>query len=50
MAAQGRFARAWFARAAANWIALGIRTFEAQSEAMAPIRRTVVANAERLGF
>ncbi len=50
MQAQGRFARAWFARAASNWIALGIRTFEAQSAAMAPIRRTVVGNAERLGL
>jgi hypothetical protein len=46
--AQGRFARAWFGRAASQWIALGIRAFEAQSAAMAPIRQTVVANAERL--
>jgi O-methyltransferase involved in polyketide biosynthesis len=48
-AAQGRFAREWFARATAGWIAMGIRTFEAQSASMAPIRQTVVANAERLG-
>jgi hypothetical protein len=28
---------------------MGIRAFEAQSAAMAPIRETVIANAERLG-
>jgi len=47
--AQSRFARAWFARATSSWIAMGIRAFEAQSAAMAPIRETVIANAERLG-
>ena len=47
--AQGRFARAWFARATSSWIAMGIRAFEAQSAAMAPIRQAVIANAERLG-
>jgi O-methyltransferase involved in polyketide biosynthesis len=46
--AQGRFARAWFSRLTGNWIAMGVRAFEAQSAAMAPIQRTVVANAERL--
>jgi O-methyltransferase involved in polyketide biosynthesis len=46
---QSRFARAWFARATSSWIAMGVRVFEAQSAAMAPIRQTVVANAERLG-
>jgi O-methyltransferase involved in polyketide biosynthesis len=47
--AQSRFARAWFARATLSWIAMGIQAFEAQSAAMAPIRETVIANAERLG-
>jgi O-methyltransferase involved in polyketide biosynthesis len=47
--AQSRFARAWFARATSSWIAMGIRAFEAQSAAMAPIRQAVIANAERLG-
>jgi O-methyltransferase involved in polyketide biosynthesis len=49
MEAQGRFARAWFARATARWIAMGLKAFEAQSAAMAPIHQTVVANAKRLG-
>ena len=47
--AQSRFARAWFTRATSSWIAMGARVFEAQAAAMAPIRQTVVANAERLG-
>jgi hypothetical protein len=47
--AQSRFAHAWFTRATSRWIAMGIRVFEAQAAAMAPIRQTVVANAERLG-
>jgi Phasin protein len=46
--AQSRFARAWFDRATSSWIAMGIRAFEAQSAAMAPIREAVIANAERL--
>jgi O-methyltransferase involved in polyketide biosynthesis len=46
---QSTFARAWLARAASSWIAMGIWAFGAQSAAMAPIRQTVVANAERLG-
>jgi hypothetical protein len=49
MEAQGRFARAWFGRAASRWVAMGLGAIEAQSAAMAPIRQTVVANAERLG-
>jgi O-methyltransferase involved in polyketide biosynthesis len=49
MDAQSRFARAWFGRATSRWIAMGLQAFEAQSAAMAPIRQTVVANAERLG-
>jgi O-methyltransferase involved in polyketide biosynthesis len=46
--AQSKFARAWFARATSRWIAMGIRAIEAHAAAMAPIRQTVVANAERL--
>jgi O-methyltransferase involved in polyketide biosynthesis len=49
MEAQGRFARAWFGRAASRWVAMGLGAIEAQSAAMALIRQTVVANAERLG-
>jgi hypothetical protein len=45
---QGRFARAWFSRVASSWITMGSWGLEAQSAAMAPIRQTVVANAERL--
>jgi len=47
--AQIRFARSWFARTTSIWIAMGIGAFGAQAAAMAPVRRTVVANAERLG-
>jgi hypothetical protein len=47
--AQSRFVRAWLTRATSNWITIGIQVFEAQAAAMAPIRQTVVANAERLG-
>jgi hypothetical protein len=46
--AQSRFARAWFARASLSWMAMGMRAFEAQAAAMAPIRQAVIANAERL--
>jgi hypothetical protein len=46
--AQSRYARAWFARATLSWIAMGTQAFETQSAAMAPIRQTVIANAERL--
>jgi hypothetical protein len=48
-AAQGTIARAWFARAAANFLGLGMLALDAQDAALAPIRHTVVANAERLG-
>jgi O-methyltransferase involved in polyketide biosynthesis len=47
--AQSRFARAWFSRAASSFIALGGLALASQAATMAPIRRTVVANAERLG-
>jgi O-methyltransferase involved in polyketide biosynthesis len=47
--AQSRFARAWFSRAASSFIAMGMLALTAQAAAMAPIRQTVVSNAERLG-
>jgi O-methyltransferase involved in polyketide biosynthesis len=47
--AQSRFARAWFSRAASSFIALGALALASQAATMAPIRQTVVANAERLG-
>jgi hypothetical protein len=47
--AQVRFAVDWFNRAASNSIAVGMRALRAQDAAMAPIRRTVISNAERLG-
>jgi O-methyltransferase involved in polyketide biosynthesis len=46
--AQSRFAHAWFARVSLSWFAMGIQAFEAQAAAMAPIRKTVIDNAERL--
>lgn len=46
--AQSKFAYAWFDRVAANWIALGMQTLNAQAAVMAPIRLTVDANSERL--
>jgi hypothetical protein len=46
--AQSRFARAWFARASLSWFAMGIQAFEAQAAVMAPIRQTIIDNAERL--
>jgi len=46
--AQSRFARAWFSRAASSFIALGAHALASQAATMAPIRKTVVANAERL--
>ncbi len=47
--AQSRFARAWFSRAASSFIALGALALASQAAIMAPVRQTVVANAERLG-
>jgi O-methyltransferase involved in polyketide biosynthesis len=46
--AQGRFALAWFDRAASNFFAIGMLALDAQDAVMAPIRQTVTANAERL--
>jgi hypothetical protein len=48
-AAQSHFALAWFDRAASTVIAMGLLALRAQDAAMAPLRHTVTANAERLG-
>jgi hypothetical protein len=48
-AAQSRFALAWFDRATSTIIAMGLLALSAQDAAMAPLRQTVAANAERLG-
>jgi O-methyltransferase involved in polyketide biosynthesis len=47
--AQSRFALAWYDRAASTIIAMGLLALRAQDAAMAPLRHTVTANAERLG-
>ncbi len=47
--AQSKFAIAWFDRAAANVIAMGMLALRAHDAAMEPIRDTVAANTERLG-
>jgi O-methyltransferase involved in polyketide biosynthesis len=47
--AQSRFARAWFSRATSSLNTMGMLMLTAQAAAMAPIRQTVAANAERLG-
>jgi hypothetical protein len=47
--AQAQFAMAWFGRAASNMLAMGMLALRAQDAAMAPILRTVSANADRLG-
>jgi Leucine carboxyl methyltransferase len=49
VAAQSRFALAWFDRATSTIIAMGLLALDVQDSAMAPIRQTVAANAERLG-
>jgi hypothetical protein len=46
--AQGKFARAWFDRAAANFMALGMLALSAQAAAMSPLQLAVAANTERL--
>jgi hypothetical protein len=48
IAAQSRFATAWFARALAQSIALGSLTLRTQGAAMAPMHRATTANARRL--
>ncbi len=45
---QGNLATAWVARMVSQSIALGSLTLRSQSEAMAPVHRTVTANARRL--
>jgi O-methyltransferase involved in polyketide biosynthesis len=47
--AQSQFARAWLNRLTSNFNTLGMLLLTTQAAAMAPIRQTVVANAERLG-
>ena len=46
--AQSRFARARLSRAASSLTTMGMLMLNAQAATMAPIRRTVAANAERL--
>lgn len=47
--AQGKFAQAWWDRAASNLIALGMMALSAQAAALGPLQLAVTANAERLG-
>jgi hypothetical protein len=47
--AQADMAFAWFERAASSFLGLGMLALDAHDAALAPIRQTVVANAERLG-
>lgn len=47
--AQSRYACAWFDRTASGFMAMGLLALNAQAGAMAPIHKTVVANADRLG-
>ena len=46
--AQRSFALAWFARVASSFFSMGMLGLDAHDDGMAPIRRTVEANAERL--
>jgi hypothetical protein len=48
-AAQGRFARACFSRAATSLAKMGMLALTVQAAAMEPIHATVVGNAQRLG-
>ncbi len=47
-AAQGKFAYEWMGRATSRMIAMGVFAMSTQAAALAPIRQTVVDNAERL--
>jgi len=47
--AQGRFVRAWWERATANVMTLGMMALSAQAAALSPIRLAVAANSKRLG-
>jgi hypothetical protein len=46
--APSKFARAWLSRAASGFMAVGALALASQAATMAPIRQTVVSNAERL--
>jgi hypothetical protein len=46
--AQGRFAQAWFDRAAANFMTLGMMALGAQAAALGPLQVAVAANTARL--
>jgi hypothetical protein len=46
--AQANMALAWFERAASSFLGFGMLALDAHDAALAPIRQTVVANAERL--
>jgi hypothetical protein len=46
--AQGRFAHAWWDRAASNFMALAMMTLSAQAAALGPLQLAVAANKERL--
>jgi len=46
--AQGKFALAWFDRAASNFFAMGLLALGVQRAAMVPIQQTIAENAERL--
>jgi hypothetical protein len=46
--AQGRFAQAWWDRAASNFVALAMMTLSAQAAALGPLQLAVAANKERL--
>lgn len=47
--AQGKFAFAWFNRAATNFFAVGMLALGVQQAAMVPIQQTIAANTKRLG-
>jgi hypothetical protein len=47
--AQDRFVRAWWDRAAANMMALGMMALSAQAATLSPLQLAVAANSERLG-
>jgi hypothetical protein len=46
--AQGKFAQAWWDRAASNFIALAMMTLSTQAAALGPLQLAVAANKERL--
>ncbi len=46
--AQGRFAQAWWDRAASNFVAFAMMTLSAQAAALGPLQLAVAANKQRL--